>query len=100
MDELCAKLKEVKSNPSPAPQVLAVQDLTVSPQELAEKYYAAFPPLRSQQGVPLVALVPKWKQEESPSKKRSFKKQGKGGYEQKLQFKVCVFAIIINFVTF
>ncbi|XP_074039030.1 uncharacterized protein isoform X2 [Leptinotarsa decemlineata] len=92
VDELCEKLKEVESqSASPIPELAAelqseVRKLT--PQELAEKYYAAFPPLCHSNPGDSKAVSP-IKSAASPTKKRSARKIGNRsiGYENKLHAK-------------
>lgn len=58
----------------------------ITPQELAEKYYAAFPPLCPQSPSTLISLLPKWKPATSPIKKKNVRKQNnrQTTYENKL----------------
>ncbi|XP_018580144.1 uncharacterized protein LOC108917844 isoform X2 [Anoplophora glabripennis] len=96
VDELCEKLKEVNSEPgSPASQTDSTSTTTalkdtqkhkITPQELAEKYYAAFPPLCPQSPSKLISLLPKWKPATSPIKKKNVRKQNnrQTTYENKL----------------
>ncbi|KAJ8952873.1 hypothetical protein NQ318_006489 [Aromia moschata] len=95
VDELCEKLKEVGSEPnSPstnaddtsAPAPKEPQNQKITPQELAEKYYAAFPPLCPQSPSKLISLLPKWKPAASPTKKKNVRKQNNRQlvYESKL----------------
>ncbi|XP_019880633.2 uncharacterized protein LOC109608596 isoform X3 [Aethina tumida] len=80
VDELCEKLKEIKGEQQQQEQQeenkrREVEQTPVSPKEQAEKYYAAFPPLRRDQSAApnspskLIALIPKWIP--SPKKKQS-----------------------------
>lgn len=81
VDELCEKLKEVNSepcspsNPSDTTTATAPKEQKITPQELAEKYYAAFPPLCPQSPSKLISLLPKWKPGTSPIKKKTIRKQ-------------------------
>lgn len=85
VDELCEKLKEVNSEPSsPVSHTDSTSTTTapkesqkhkITPQELAEKYYAAFPPLCPQSPSKLISLLPKWKPAVSPIKKKNVRKQ-------------------------
>lgn len=84
VDELCEKLKSkdiIVPGPVDKTTSLPTEKPTanITPQELAEKYYAAFPPLRTQnisqegnqdQSKLLSFMEPKWKVGGSPSRKR------------------------------
>lgn len=105
VDELCEKLKEVNDDsalPAPATNSTTTSSSTsaevdpgtkdaesnkkITPQELAEKYYAAFPPLcpQSPSESKLLSLIPKWRNvttssstTTSPVKKKAAKKVNK-----------------------
>ncbi|XP_050508438.1 uncharacterized protein LOC114341448 isoform X1 [Diabrotica virgifera virgifera] len=96
VDELCEKLKEVNSettfphfNSSEVIAETVYESKKITPQELAEKYYAAFPPLcpQSPSESKLLSLIPKWRNVTasssplvtSPIKKKSTRKNLKIG---------------------
>lgn len=85
VDELCAKLKEVKENSKETEEALPKSkpdSSKVSPQDLAKQYYAAFPALNRNSTSPLTTL-PKWL--ESPKKRA--KKNTSTSYVEKLLVK-------------
>ncbi|KAB0800769.1 hypothetical protein PPYR_06508 [Photinus pyralis] len=94
VDELCEKLKEVNNDSSINPavpgsnQTLDFQN--ISPQDLARKYYAAFPPLShrhaSQTPSKLVTLIPKCFT--SPKKKGARRQNRSSSFDDKLHYKV------------
>lgn len=90
IDELCEKLNEIKSdvhNVDPPTKKANPELQQVSPQELAKRYYAAFPPLnRNTSASPskLISLIPKWIP--SPKKKpASNRKQNNRSYEDTMK---------------
>jgi hypothetical protein len=91
IDELCEKLNEIKSdvhNVDPPATKVNPELQQVSPQELAKRYYAAFPPLNrntsSTSPSKLISLIPKWIQ--SPKKKPiNSRKQNNRSYEDMMK---------------
>ncbi|KAJ8981773.1 hypothetical protein NQ317_002367 [Molorchus minor] len=92
VDELCEKLKEVNgklSSHSDSTSTLSAlkepEKQKTTPQELAERYYAAFPPLCPQSSTKLISLLPKWKPPTSPIRKKAVKKYNRQlTYETKM----------------
>ncbi|XP_044258861.1 uncharacterized protein LOC123007557 [Tribolium madens] len=91
IDELCEKLNEIKSDKphvvDPPIKKTNLELQQVSPQELAKRYYAAFPPLnRNTSPTKLISLIPKWipSPKKKPNKMKASKKQQQqqrgGGY--------------------
>lgn len=82
VDELCEKLKEAKENTIESSDCvvpnLGSDPSHVSPQDLANRYYAAFPPLTHDRapGAPtaISTIVPKWF---ASPKKKGARKQGR-----------------------
>ena len=94
VDELCQKLKEVKSDSTINPELTASSKSSefqnISPQDLARKYYAAFPPLShrhtSETPSSLVTLIPKCFT--SPKKKGARRQNRSASFDEKLHYKV------------
>lgn len=91
VDELCQKLKEINSesivNTETASTTTKYNE--ASPQELANQYYAAFPPLsrKSAASSPgVISIVPKWIG--SPKKKQLRKQNRSASYDDKFHCKV------------
>ncbi|KAK4882746.1 hypothetical protein RN001_006065 [Aquatica leii] len=94
VDELCEKLKEIKSDPNTSTESTASSInsdcQTISPQDLAKKYYAAFPPLNNNKPAEtpsnLVTLIPKCFT--SPKKKGARRQNRSASFDDKLHYKV------------
>lgn len=94
VDELCEKLKEVKSDSSINPDVTFSNQSSdfqnISPQDSAKKYYAAFPPLShrhtSETPSNLVTLIPKCFT--SPKKKGARRQSRSSSFDDKLHYKL------------
>lgn len=94
VDELCEKLKEIKSDSAVNTKSTASSKSTdlqsISPQDLARQYYAAFPPLTQHRasGTPnsIVTLIPKWFS--SPKKKGARRQNRSASFDEKLHYKI------------
>ncbi|KAF5269358.1 hypothetical protein FQA39_LY08750 [Lamprigera yunnana] len=94
VDELCEKLREIKSDSKINNEITASSKNSdcqnISPQDLARKYYAAFPPLNncnaSGTSSNLVTLIPKCFT--SPKKKGARRQNRSASFDDKLHYKI------------
>lgn len=95
VDELCEKLKEINNDSNANTETACTitnntYNSKTSPQELADQYYAAFPPLNRNKSATnspgVVTLIPKWIA--SPKKKQLRKHNRSASYDDKFHCKV------------
>lgn len=97
VDELCEKLKEINNDSNANTETACTitnnntyNNNKTSPQELADQYYAAFPPLNRNKSATnspgVVTLIPKWIA--SPKKKQLRKHNRSASYDDKFHCKV------------
>lgn len=94
VDELCKKLEKIKSdsiaNIESTSSNRSTDLQSISPQDLAKQYYAAFPPLKQNQtsgtSNSIVTLIPKWFT--SPKKKGARRQNRSASFDEKLHYKI------------